>query len=161
MRQETGIVIDTPDGIAHFQMANAIMRLRFEVKTGMNSSRGSTLQFVRQQYGIIAGTKKKALRLMEEKYLATYGWAYGEKPEVKDERLFIDAQGGRVTCIKHIGGYGRADVEAYPEGTSKTVDGQPEWITPLDVWVLVGERDLAMYKQLGYAAPTCEDCRHE
>src|SRR6188474_1273927 len=108
VRQETGIVIDTPDGIAHFQMANAIMRLRFEVKTGMNSSRGSTLQFVRQQYGIIAGTKKKALRLMEEKYLATYGWAYGEKPEVKDERLFIDAQGGRVTCIKHIGGYGKA-----------------------------------------------------
>ena len=79
MSDNNGVTIDTPEGIAHFQMANAIARLRFETKTGMNSSRGSTLQFVRQQYGIIAGTKKKALRLMEQKYFDTYGWEYGTK----------------------------------------------------------------------------------
>ena len=81
MSEDKGVVIDTPEGIAHFTMANAIARLRFETKTGMNSSRGSTLQFVRQQYGIIAGTKAKALRLMEEKYEATYGMKYGKKEE--------------------------------------------------------------------------------
>jgi len=79
--QNTGVVIDTPEAMEHFRMANAIMRLRFETKTGMSSSRGSTLQFVRREYGIIAGTKKKALALMEQKYLDTYGWEYGKKEE--------------------------------------------------------------------------------
>ena len=81
MSEDKGIVIDTPEAMEHFRMATAIARLRFETRTGMNSSRGSTLQFVRQQFGIIAGTKKKALRLMEQKYLDTYGWEYGTKKE--------------------------------------------------------------------------------
>ena len=82
MRQEdNGVVIDTPEGIAHFQMANAIARLRLETKTGMSASRGSTLQFVKVKYGIQAGTKAKALRLMEALYLETYGREYGKKEE--------------------------------------------------------------------------------
>ena len=79
MSEDKGIVIDTPEGMAHFQMANAIARLRLETKTGMSASRGSTLQFVKVKYGIQAGTKKKALRLMEALYLETYGREYGAK----------------------------------------------------------------------------------
>lgn len=80
MRLENeGVTIDTPEGIAHFQMANAIARLRLETKTGMKASRGSTLQFVQAHYGIEARTKAKALRLMEALYLETYGREYGAK----------------------------------------------------------------------------------
>ena len=81
MSEDKGVVIDTPEGIAHFQMANAIARLRLETKTGMSASRGSTLQFVRHHYGIEARTKAKALRLMEALYLKTYGREYGKKEE--------------------------------------------------------------------------------
>jgi hypothetical protein len=81
MSDNSGVTIDTPEGIAHFQMANAIARLRLETRTGMSASRGSTLQFVKQRYGIQAGTKKKALRLMEALYLETYGREYGKKGE--------------------------------------------------------------------------------
>lgn len=79
MSQDTGVTIDTPEGMEHFRMAQAIARLRLETKTGMSSSRGSTLQFVRREYGVIAGTKKKALAIMEAKYEAKYGFAYGSK----------------------------------------------------------------------------------
>jgi hypothetical protein len=44
----------------------------------MRASRGSTLAFVRQQYGIEAGTKKKALSLMLDLYEKTYGIPYGK-----------------------------------------------------------------------------------
>lgn len=74
-----GVTIATPDAMEHFRMANAIARLRLETRTGMSASRGSTLQFVRQHYGIEARTKAKALRLMEALYLETYGREYGAK----------------------------------------------------------------------------------
>jgi len=151
------VVIDTPEGMAHFQMAQAIARLRLETRTGMKSSRGSTLQMVRQHYGVVAGTKAKALAIMEAKYEATYGRKYGAKTE--DTRLFMDTQGGRIVCFKHLGGYGKADVEAYPNGTSKTVDGRRQWITPLDVWMQMEQPDLDAMKKMGYEAE-CEECRN-
>ncbi len=167
--QNNGVTIDTPEGIAHFQMANAIARLRFETKTGMKSSRGSTLQFVRQQYGIVAGTKAKALRLMEEKYEATYGMKYGAKDEAKaqseaeDKRLFMDLQGGRIVCRRHLGGYGRIEVNAHPNGTGKTQDNRPTWMTPLDTWMVMEKVDRdAFGKMMGkygpVTPPSCEDC---
>jgi len=73
------IVIDTPDGIAHFQMARLIAALRIEVRTGMKMSRGiSVLQVVQQQYGVKARTKVKALDEMLALYSATYGREYGQ-----------------------------------------------------------------------------------
>ena len=87
---------------------------------------------------------------------------------IKDTRLFMDIQGGRVVCFQHLGGYGRFDVEAHPEGTSKTVDGRRQWITPLDVWMQMEQEDFdawaEMDKKSGIENPTppsCEDCRYE
>jgi hypothetical protein len=66
------VVIDTPEGIARYQMMVAITRLHIEVKTGMGS-RASTLAFVKQAYGCPKGTKKGALEWMLNHYKATYG----------------------------------------------------------------------------------------
>lgn len=74
------IVVDTPDGIAHFQMARCIAALKIEVNTGMTMSRGSMLNYVRDTYGVKSRTKAKALDEMLALYKATYGWDYGSHP---------------------------------------------------------------------------------
>lgn len=73
------IVIDTPEGIAHFQMARIIAMLKLEVLTGLTYSRGSVLKAVQQQYGVNSRTKKAALNEMLKLYKQTYGWEYGVK----------------------------------------------------------------------------------
>ena len=70
------IVIDTPEGIAHYRMAAIISALRFEVKTGMQMSRLSALAAARS-YGITARTKKAALAQLEALYEETYGRRFG------------------------------------------------------------------------------------
>ena len=70
-------VIDTPDGIRHFQMARCIAALKIEVNTGMTLSKGSMLAHVRRQYGVRAGTKKNALKEMLALYKESYGREYG------------------------------------------------------------------------------------
>ena len=70
-------IIDTPDGIAHFQMARCLAALKIEVETGMKMSRGSILKAVQQQFGIKAKTKVKALAEMRELYATTFGREYG------------------------------------------------------------------------------------
>lgn len=72
------IIIDTPDGIAHFQMARCIAALKIELNTGMRMSGGvSMLKVVQKQYGITAATRKKALKDMLAMYEKKYGRAYG------------------------------------------------------------------------------------
>lgn len=71
------LVIDTPDGIEHWQFARCLAALKLEVNTGMTMSRGSMLAHVRRVYGIKAGTKAVALRKMEALYEEKYGRKYG------------------------------------------------------------------------------------
>lgn len=73
----TDIMIDTPDGIEHFKMAQCIARLRIETKTGLKF-RQSTLKAVKSYYGCPYQTKAKALAWLEDLYERTYGWKYGE-----------------------------------------------------------------------------------
>lgn len=74
----SNIVIDTPEGISHFQMARCIAGLKIEVNTGMKMSRGvSMLRVVQDQFSIQAKTKKKALEEMLALYEKTYGRKYG------------------------------------------------------------------------------------
>lgn len=73
------IIINTPEGIAHYHMAVAIMSLKVEVETGLRHSRGSVLALVRQRYGCPKRTKKGALEWMLAHYKATYGFPYGEE----------------------------------------------------------------------------------
>lgn len=71
-------VIDTPDGIEHFQFARCIAALRIEVSTGMTMSRGvSMLKVVQSQFDVKAKTRKAALAELEDKYEAKYGRRYG------------------------------------------------------------------------------------
>lgn len=72
------IIIDTPEGIAHWQMARMIAAIKLEVTTGMKATRGSVLRAVESQYGIKARTKKKALEEMKKLYRETYGREYGK-----------------------------------------------------------------------------------
>jgi hypothetical protein len=72
------IVIDTPEGIAHYQMASCIARLRLEVESGMGF-RVSTLKAVKALYGCPKQTKKGALEWLEALYEKTYGFAYGAR----------------------------------------------------------------------------------
>jgi hypothetical protein len=72
------IIIDTPEGIAHYRFACAISALRFEVKTGMQMSRVPIMRVARA-LGATARTKKAALAQLEDLYEETYGWRYGEK----------------------------------------------------------------------------------
>lgn len=71
------IMIDTPDGIEHFKMAQCIARLRIETKTGLKF-RQPTLKAVKSYYGCPYQTKAKALTWLEDLYERTYGWKYGE-----------------------------------------------------------------------------------
>jgi hypothetical protein len=81
----------------------------------------------------------------------------------KDTRLFMDLQGGRVVCFEHLGGYGKHDVAAFPEGTSR-MHGKTTWTTPLDVWVVMEKVDReAFVKEMAeYGSPgevaKCDDC---
>ena len=70
------LVIDTPEGIAHYRMAAIISALRFEVRAGMQMSRLSALKGARS-YGITARTKKAALVELEVLYEETYGRPFG------------------------------------------------------------------------------------
>jgi hypothetical protein len=70
-------MIDTPDGIAYYQLCVHCARLRIEVRTGM-TSRVNTLQSAQQKYGqFIPGdlpkTRKKMLaelEILQERVLA-------------------------------------------------------------------------------------------
>lgn len=70
-------VIDTPDGIEHFQFTRCLAALKIEVRTGMTLSRGSMLAHVRKTYGIKSNTKAKALDEMLAEYARRYGREYG------------------------------------------------------------------------------------
>ena len=70
-------VIDTPSGIEKFRMISAIQALRVEMR-GMKMTRGfHALKFVKETYGVTAGTKAKAFEQMLELYEETYGEPYG------------------------------------------------------------------------------------
>lgn len=71
------VVIDTPDGIEHFQFARCLAALKIEVRTGMTLSRGSMLAHVQRTYGVQARTKTKALDEMLALYRKRYGRDYG------------------------------------------------------------------------------------
>lgn len=70
------IVIDTPEGIAHWRMASAISMLSLEVKTGLKHSRGSVLKACEMNWGCPKKTKAGALKWMLAHYKATYGREY-------------------------------------------------------------------------------------
>lgn len=72
-------IIDTPEGIAHFRMAQVIGALSMEVATGMSHSRGSILNLARDEYGCVKRTKKGALIEMKAKYAEAYGREYGAR----------------------------------------------------------------------------------
>lgn len=83
---------------------------------------------------------------------------------IKDTRLFTDIQGGRIVCFDHLGGYGKAEVDAHPGGTGREPDGRPTWRTPLDVWMVMTKEDrvafaasMVAYGYFGLMA-SCEDC---
>ena len=69
-------VINTPEGITHFQMGRIIAALKIEVKTGMKG-RGSTINYCRDVYGTTKRTKKGVLAEMLTLYKDTYGRDYG------------------------------------------------------------------------------------
>lgn len=72
------IVIDTAEGIEHFQFAALIARLRIETRTGMIMSRGaSSLQIAQRCYGVTKKTKKGGLIQLEALYKEKYGKEYG------------------------------------------------------------------------------------
>lgn len=82
----------------------------------------------------------------------------------KDTRLFMDLQGGRIVCFDHLGGYGKATVEAEPNGNGREPDGRKTWRTPLDTWMVMEKVDRDMFgkmmAQYGPAVPaSCEDCK--
>lgn len=71
------VVIDTPDGMRHFVMAQRIAMLSIQSKTGMVYSKGSVLKLVRKEYGVKASTIDGALAELKALYLETYGREYG------------------------------------------------------------------------------------
>ena len=74
-------IIDTPDGIEHFRIAQLIARLKIEINTGMNS-RISTLIVIKQTYpDFKKNTKKAALDYMLKLYKEMYGHDYGSKEQ--------------------------------------------------------------------------------
>lgn len=54
----TGFVIDTPEGIAAFQLLRVRRALKLEVETGMSMSRGSVMKLAAQYCGSTKRTKK-------------------------------------------------------------------------------------------------------
>lgn len=73
------IVIDTPEGIAHYAMAATIAALKIEVDTGMRASRQSATSVAKVRYGCPKRTKEGALEWMLALYWETYGREYGSK----------------------------------------------------------------------------------
>lgn len=71
------IIIDTPEGMDHFQMARTIAALTIEVRTGMSHSQGSILKMAQSRYGCVKRTKKGALVEMRALYASAYGREYG------------------------------------------------------------------------------------
>jgi len=84
---------------------------------------------------------------------------------IKDTRLFMDIQGGRIVCFDHLGGYGKSDVTQFPRGTGRTVDNRTTWMTPLDTWMVMEKVDRDMHAKMCAeygmedTAATCEDCK--
>lgn len=80
-----------------------------------------------------------------------------------DPRLFMDLQGGRIVCRKHLGGYGITSLNAHPEGEVRLGD-RMVWVTPLDVWTVMTDADRAQFTKdmadYGFesAVAKCEDC---
>lgn len=71
------VVIDTPALIEKLRMISAIQAIHLEMR-GMKMTRGfSALKFVKETYGVTAGTKAKAFEQMLELYAETYGEEYG------------------------------------------------------------------------------------
>ena len=71
------VVTNTPGLLEKLRMISAIQALRVEMH-GMKITRGfSALKFVKETYGITAGTKAKAFEQMLELYEETYGEEYG------------------------------------------------------------------------------------
>jgi hypothetical protein len=70
-------IIDTPDGIAHFQMARCIAALKIQASTGMTLSGGSMVRQCQRAYGVKSNQVKKALAEMLVLYKEKYGKEYG------------------------------------------------------------------------------------
>lgn len=79
MSNEQTIIIDTPDAIAHFQMARCISALKIQASTGMTMSRGSMINHCRDNYGTTKRTAKGCLAEMSKLYFDTFGREYGAK----------------------------------------------------------------------------------
>jgi hypothetical protein len=58
---------------------------------------------------------------------------------------------GRITCIDHMGSYGKSAYEAAPE--------RDLYRTPLDCWERIDADYIAEWTTVVGEAPRCEDCR--
>lgn len=74
-------VINTPDGIAYFQLLSIRGRLKIEVETGLGS-RVSSLKAAKQLYGIRKNTKKGALAELE---FFRLGWEWARGMHTEEE----------------------------------------------------------------------------
>lgn len=74
-------VINTPDGIAYFQLLSIRGRLKIEVETGLRSS-VSSLAAAKRLYGIHKNTKKGALAELE---FFRLGWEYAKGMGTEEE----------------------------------------------------------------------------
>lgn len=83
-----------------------------------------------------------------------------------DPRIFVDLQGGRIVCRRHLGGYGTTWLNAHPYGDVK-VNGRQAWLTPLDMWAEMTVDDRVEFTKnmaeygLSDARATCEDCGYD
>jgi hypothetical protein len=59
-------IVDTPDGIATYQMLAIRAALRIEVHTGLRHSRGSVMKLAKRLYGIRRNTKKGVLAELDK-----------------------------------------------------------------------------------------------
>jgi hypothetical protein len=74
---DTGFVIDTPEGIDMLRVITMRSALKFEVETGMKMTRISALAATNERFGTDFRTKKKALAFLNE-VLADFDAAAGK-----------------------------------------------------------------------------------
>ena len=58
----SGFIIDTPEGIEAYYMLARYKALKLEIKTGMSYSKGSVMNFLKEKHGFKGGTKRVILR---------------------------------------------------------------------------------------------------
>jgi hypothetical protein len=106
------LVIDTPEGIAHFQLARLASALSLEARTGMKHSRGSVLKHCQRVYGIKSRTKKGGAVEMERLVKVS---------ELTSRILLTDFENCKL-ALQHIGVGCSVETDRHLEGDTEAVN---------------------------------------